>query len=125
MRFITDANTFTVVLDGWEKVWALKSRVVVPRAAISDLAYVPARPVLQDFRGYFRVPGTAIPWRFLAGTFWRKGDREFWYMRMRHEGVLTVELKAGQLSYKRLRVSCDPAEAQSVLDWWRQTSREA
>lgn len=105
-----------------ERLWALKRCLRVPRAAITEVDYLAQRPAMQDFWGYLRIPGTSIPWRFLAGTFWRKGDREFWFVRIKHEGVMTIDIKPGIFPYQRLRISCTALIAQDVNDWWREGS---
>jgi hypothetical protein len=120
MKFVIQDDVLIVELEGLEKLWALKSRMQVPRLAILEVDYLAERPVMQDFRGYLRIPGTGVPWRFFAGTFWRKGDREFWFVRMKLPGVMTIELKAGTFLYRRIRVSCDAETAQVINDWWRE-----
>jgi hypothetical protein len=120
VKFIPeDDGTLTLELEGLEKLWALKSRLRIPRGAIIGVNYNPDAPAMQDFWGYLRLPGTSLPWRFLAGTFWRKGDREFWFVRMRTMGILEMELKSDAFPYRRIRISCDPETAQSVSDWWQ------
>jgi len=119
MKFITAGDTLTVQLEGMERLWALKNKVAVPRTAIEEIDFTSDQPVVQDFRGFLRLPGTALPWHFVAGSFWAKDDREFWYVHFRQPGLLTIELKKGATSYERLRFSCDPQTAQAVADWWR------
>ncbi|HSW66579.1 MAG TPA: hypothetical protein VLI54_05580 [Bacillota bacterium] len=119
MHFITEPAELRIRLEGWERLWALKREVVVPRTDIVDVDFLPKRPIMQDFAGYYRIPGTSIPWRFLAGTFMRKGDREFWYVRMQQEGIMTIELKPKSSSgYDRLRLSTNAETAQVIADWW-------
>ena len=124
MRFITEPKQLIIELEGLEKVWGLKSRLAIPRADITEVDFRAQRPVMQDFSGWLRVPGTAIPWYFLAGTYRRKGEKEFWYVRMREPGLLIIEIKPEQASqfYDRLRVSCDPETAQQIADWKRGAS---
>lgn len=125
MQFITQDDTLVIQLEGTERLWALKTRLRVPRRAIMEVDYLAQKPAMQDFRGYLRIPGTNIPWRFLAGTFWRKNDREFWFIRIRHEGVMTIDLKADTSSYRRLRFSCSARIAQDISDWWHEGKRRA
>lgn len=119
MRFRPTGDQLCVEFEGWEKLWALKRRLVIPRTAVVEVDFWNQEPVLQDFRGYLRIPGTAVPWRFVAGSFWREASREFWYVRFRQAGLLTIELQKGAFPYDRLRLSCDPLTAQAVADWWR------
>lgn len=124
MKFIAQDDVLIIELQGMEKLWALKSRLQVPRFAILEVDYNAQSPAMQDFWGYLRMPGTSIPWRFLAGTFWRKSNREFWFIRLKHVGVMKIELKSGTFAYNRLRISCDPETAQSVSDWWQEGKKQ-
>jgi hypothetical protein len=124
MKFIPQGKNLTIRLEGMEKMWALKSSIEIPQAAVLEVDYSPQRPTMQDFWGYLRIPGTSVPWRFLAGTFWHKGEREFWFVRIRHMGVLLVELKPDAFPYRRIRISCDPETAQAVADWWQQARKQ-
>lgn len=120
MKFITEQNQLTIKLEGFEQVWALKRRLQIPYYAIAGLDYQTQQPAMQDYKGYLRFPGTAIPWRFLAGSYSRKDQREFWYVRMPQPGVLIITLKPDTLHYDKIRVTCSPEIAQSVADWWQE-----
>jgi hypothetical protein len=120
MRFIEQANQLTIVLEGFEQVWALKRRIQIPHFAIQEVDFIAQQPVMKDLWGYWRVPGTSLPWRFMAGSYLRKGEREFWYLRMQQAGVLIITLKPGTLNYSKVRVSCTPEIAQSIADWWQE-----
>lgn len=120
MQITARNKTLEIRLEGLEKVWALKSCLRVPHQAILEVDYTAKAPAMQDFGGYVRIPGTSVPWWFLAGTFWRKGSREFWFVRMRDLGILIIELKPDSFPYRRIRISCHPETAQAVADWWQQ-----
>ena len=120
MRFIPQSNQLTIKLEGMEQLWALKRRLQIPQYAIEDVDFVPTQPTMQDFWGYVRLPGTSLPGRFLAGSFRRREDREFWYMHMHTPGLLTLYLKPGTLNYDKIRVTCTPEIAQDIADWWRE-----
>jgi hypothetical protein len=122
VKFVTAGDALTIHMEGMEKLWALKSKLDVPRAAISQVDFTSDQPVMQDFRGFLRMPGSALPWHFVAGSFWQRHDREFWYVHFRQPGLLTIELKKDALPYERLRFSCDPQTAQAIADWWRDVS---
>ncbi len=119
MKFITEPNQLTITLEGFEQVWALKRRLQIPHYAIAAVDFVAQQPVLQDYKGFLRFPGTALPWRFLAGSYNRKNTREFWYVRMQQPGVLTITIKPETLNYDKIRLTCSPEIAQSVVDWWQ------
>jgi hypothetical protein len=120
MRFIEEPNQLTIKLEGTEQLWALKQRIQIPHFAILEIDFQPQQPLMKDLWGYWRIPGTAVPWLFLAGSYRRKDEREFWYLHMRREGVLTITLKPGTLNYTKIRVSCTPEVAQSIADWWQE-----
>jgi hypothetical protein len=124
MKFVTQDNALLIQLEGMERVWALKGHLHVPRTAVLDVDYNAQRPAVQDFWGYLRIPGTSLPWRFLAGTFWRNKEREFWFVRMKHLGVMLIELKPDADAYRRIRIGCDPETAQAVADWWHHGKQE-
>lgn len=120
MKFQLQPNQLTIELEGFEQLWAFKRRLQVPQYAIDNVDYLTHVPSMHDYQGYQRLPGAAIPWRFLAGTYRRKGQREFWYVKMRQPGVVTISLKPSTLHYSRLRISCSPEVAQDIADWWQE-----
>lgn len=120
MKFTPSDGHLTITLQGMEQLWALKRRLELSRDAIEDVEFVEGLPALQDFRGFLRFPGTAWPWLFLAGSYLRHGEREFWYIHLRQPGLLVITLKTGALQYDRIRLTCTPEVAQDIADWWQQ-----
>ena len=120
MKFITEPNQLTIKLEGLEQLWALKRRLQIPHYAISQVDFLPQQPPMQDFKGFLRIPGTAFPWLFYAGSYTRRKQREFWYVRMRQPGVLVLSIKPGVLNYDKVRITCAPEIAQNIADWWQQ-----
>lgn len=119
MKYIIEPNQLTIKLEGFEKLWALKSRLQIPVYAIAMIDFVAEQPMVQDFKGFLRLPGIALPWRFYAGSHRKGSEREFWYVRMKQSGVLVVTLKSGTLSYSKVRLTCTPGIAQEIVDWWQ------
>ena len=119
MKFVYEGSQVTLWLEGLERVWALKHRLQIPHYAIAEINYVPEVPVMQDFEGHLRLPGSAIPWLFAAGTFTKGDEREFWYVRLKQPGIMTIELKPDTLNYDRIRVSCAEETAVTLTAWWR------
>jgi hypothetical protein len=119
MKFTTEPNQLTIRLEGLEQLWALRRRLQIPHYAIEDIDYVTQYPVMRDLYGYIRLPGTSLPGIFLAGSYRRKGEREFWYLKMRRQGVMTIYLKPEALAYDKVRVTCTPRTAQRITDWWQ------
>jgi len=118
MKFITKDDTLILKFEGMERLWALRGTLQIPRFAVLDVDFNAGMPILQDYQGYLRFPGSNWFWRFFAGSFMRGGEREFWYVRMQSPGVLLIELKPETYAYRRIRLSCTPEMAQAVADWW-------
>jgi hypothetical protein len=78
---------FTVL--GWDKLWALRSRLEVPLAHIGDI-HVDASPKMGWFQG-LKVIGADLPNVFRAGTFYQDGGWVFWDVR-HPDKVIVVEL---------------------------------
>ena len=81
----------TVVFEvlGLHKLWALKSRILVP---LSHIRAVRADPTVKLgwWKGW-RVPGTHIPGVIVAGTYCQGGRRIFWDV-VRPADAVVVEL---------------------------------
>lgn len=121
MKFTINNDDLTIRMEGWEKVWALKSQLHVPRRSILEVDYLAQRPVMRDFRGHRRrIPGVSLPSAFLAGSYEQEGEREFWYVRTKTPGVLILTIKPEALPYGKIRLTCSPELAQDIADWWRE-----
>ena len=118
MRFIAEGIQLTIELEGFEKLWALKIRLQIPKHGIIEVNFLPGQQTMQDLWGYWRLPGTSLPGIFLAGSYVRRHEREFWYLKMRTPGVMTLTLNPDTAPYSRVRVSCTPEVAQGIADWW-------
>lgn len=62
-------------VNGSHKLWALKSRLEIPRANIRGARRDPT--VVRGWKGW-RLPGTHVPGLITAGTFYLDGKRIFW-----------------------------------------------
>jgi hypothetical protein len=100
---------FTTV--GWHKIWALKSNIKIPKENIVQ-AYQDQEE-LKSWSGW-RIPGTYIPYLITAGTFYRKGNRNFWDV-MNTKNTIIVELKDN--FYNKLYIEVEnPEETISLLN---------
>jgi len=70
-----------VILDvqGWSKLWSLKSRLEIPFENIRGARADPS--VAGGWWKGIRAPGTHIPGVVVAGTFYQEGKRIFWDVR--------------------------------------------
>jgi hypothetical protein len=97
-----------VDIQGWDKLWAMTSRLEIPLEHVVDV-----RPADDDPVEGFRVLGTYLPGLITAGTFLQEGNRVFWNVRNRANAV-TVDLRGED--YARLIVEvADPAETISAV----------
>jgi len=114
MKTIADKERILVRLEGLEKLWALKTKLEIPRASISRIDYSDQKPTMKGLGGFFRFPGTSLPGAFLAGRFIKKGERDFWLLRMRQPGVLTIKLKPKTFRYDRIMLTASAKTAKYV-----------
>jgi hypothetical protein len=98
-----------VRLNGWDKVWALKSRLEVPLARVRAVALAPAdiKP-----RG-LRAPGTYWPGAITAGTYRRRRGREFWSVRDKRNAVV-IDLEGADYDRLVLQVPEPAATVSSI-----------
>lgn len=104
-----DLVTFEV--EGFDKLWSLKSRLQIPRLHIRG-----ARADPDTARGWWhglKAPGTNIPGVVTAGTFYQDGKRVFWDV---HNPDNTIVVELVDERYDELVVEvADPADVISRL----------
>jgi hypothetical protein len=122
MKITTRDDDLTIDLEGWEQVWAIKRRIVVPREAVAGAEFHPERPAMKDLWRYLRVPGTSLPWVFLAGTFRTLHKHEFWYLLMRRPGYIVIDLKPRAHTYTRIRLTVSAGAGHEVEERWRRVA---
>jgi len=98
-------------VEGWDKVWALRSRLTIPLAHIKG-AYSDPEPAMGWFDG-LKISGTALPNIFRAGTFYQHGEWVFWDV---HEPEKTIVIELEHETYKKLiiEVSDPKGEVQKI-----------
>jgi hypothetical protein len=62
-------------IEGVDQLWALKSRIDIPLAHVTDAVADPE--AVRGWKGW-RGPGAHAPGVIVAGTFHHQGDRVFW-----------------------------------------------
>ncbi len=101
----TDSLIFEV--EGWDKLWALKSRLEIPIAHVKG-----ARVDEEAARGWWhgvKLWGADLPGVITAGTFYRKG-RVVFYDTHKPEHTIVVDLDHEDYDQLILQVR-DPAAA--------------
>ncbi|HKV50144.1 MAG TPA: hypothetical protein VJO52_03005 [Gemmatimonadaceae bacterium] len=99
-------------VDGWDKMWSLKSRLEIPLAHITSVRVDP-EPARGWWHG-FRMPGTQIPGVLTAGTFYQHDGAVFYDV---HDPDRTIVIELDHEHYRRLVVEvADPSTAVKLLD---------
>jgi hypothetical protein len=98
-------------VQGWDKLWALKSQLEIPIAHIRSV-----RVDSEAARGWWhgiRLPGTQIPGVLTAGTFYSSDGAVFYDV---HDPDKTIVLELEHEHYKRLVVEVEnPSLSVSML----------
>jgi hypothetical protein len=98
----------TFRIAGLHKLWALKSRIVVPVRNIVAVEGAGAAP-----RGGWRIAGTSMPGLITAGTFRQGGRWTFWDVAHSHAAIV-VTLRGHWYSRLIIEVA-RPDEARKLL----------
>lgn len=99
-------------VEGWDKLWSMRSRLEIPLAHITG---VEANPDLvnQWWHGV-KVMGTGLPGLFAAGTFYYHGELVFWDVR---HAANTIVVSLAHERYRKLIIEVkDPAAAVAQLE---------
>jgi hypothetical protein len=102
-----DGDQAILEVRGFDKLWALRSRLQIP---LAHLVSVEANPeqVGRWWHG-FKVLGTDVPGLLGAGTFYYHGELVFWDV---HDPANAIILSLDHERYKKLIVEvADPAAA--------------
>lgn len=98
-------DTLTVNVTGWDRVWALKSRLEIPLEHVRGARVDPEARMSWKA---LKVGGTALPGVIAAGRFYEHGEWMFWDVRDPNQAI-TIELADER--YKRLVIQVDDPEA--------------
>ncbi len=107
---VSDGNLI-VEVEGWDKLWSLRSRLVIP---IQHVIHVCADPKIAEawWKG-LRVAGTYLPGVITAGTFYHHRNWVFWDVH-KPENVVVIDLRDER--YEKLIVEVPhPAETVARL----------
>ncbi|HXT16581.1 MAG TPA: hypothetical protein VN706_13165 [Gemmatimonadaceae bacterium] len=95
VRVSVEGDRVVFEVEGWDKVWALKSRLDIP---LEHVRSVRADP--EPARGWWhgvRLPGSQIPGVLTAGTFYQK-DGAVFYDVHDPDNTIVIELTAARVS---------------------------
>ena len=96
-------------LTGWDRLWALKNNLVFPVEGVRSVYAEPdpQPPWREEPLAWMRA-GVSVPYVVQAGTFTKRGAREFWCIHYTGRGVV-FELDG--LFYTRIVVDVRDPEA--------------
>lgn len=106
-------DTLVIQLEGWDRVWALKSRLELPLKHVTGVS-ADADRIAREAEEGWKVKGSRIPHKIVAGTFRQHGDTVFWDVRNpakaivieledEHYARLVVEVADPQRELERLQ----------------------
>ncbi|MEV0535554.1 hypothetical protein [Kitasatospora sp. NPDC050463] len=104
-----DGDNLIVEIEGLDKLWALKSRLVIPLANVRGATADPG--ISREAKG-LRAPGTHFPGVITAGTFHIDGERVFWDV---HDATKAVVIELADERYARLVVEVSDPRATVAL----------
>jgi len=100
-----EADRLILEIEGWDKLWAFKSRLEIPLANIT--AVRADREVAHGLWKGIRAPGTHLPGVIIAGTYYQNGQRIFWDVK---DPEKTIVIDLADERYNQLIVEvADPA----------------
>lgn len=104
-------DALVVEIEGMDKLWSLKSRLVIPLVNVRGATADPG--IAADPKG-LRAPGTNVPGVLTAGTFHQDGERIFWNIR---DVARAVVIALADERYARLVVEvADPAATVALIE---------
>jgi hypothetical protein len=119
MKITAHPDGLVIEMQGIEVLWTLRKRLVIPRNVISSIEYIDQKPPQNFALPFIKFPGTVWPRILMAGTFIKRGEKDFWYLRVRHDGMISIMTKPGRFNYNRVLLSCDDQTANDIGRWWK------
>jgi hypothetical protein len=119
MKLELSGDALTIALEGWERLWAMRRRLIIPRGKIVHAEWH-GEPF--EIHAGLRIAGTTFPGVLAAGTFLGRGMKQFLYVR-RPQGwrrataanVLVLDLR--DMFYRRILLSCAENDAARAMGW--------
>ncbi len=91
-----EGEDLLVKLSGWSRIWALKSELRVP---LREVVAVRRATKLGLWPQGLRLPGTQLPGVIAAGSYWWRGDWEFWSVRHPQNAIV---INTARKKYRRI-----------------------
>lgn len=121
MKTTTTRTSLIITFEGWEKVWALRNQIILPKGEIAGIVW---HEQFDDGHYLWRIGGTGAPGMLYAGYFRQNGKTIFLYVQhptglftLKAQNVLEITTDGGRFS--RLLLTLDKASADDIRKWWR------
>jgi hypothetical protein len=101
-----DGDRVRFEVEGWDKLWSLKSQLEIPVSHIAS-ARVDPEPARGWWHG-IKLPGTNLPGVITAGTFYQSEGAVFFDV---HDPERTIVIELEHEHYKRLVLEVDDPDA--------------
>ncbi len=106
-----DGDQAVFEVEGFDKVWALRSRLQIPLAHITGVE--PGADTVGRWWHGLKLIGAEMPGLFAAGTFYYHGELVFWDV---HDTTQTIIVSLDHERYKKLIIEVsDPSETEARL----------
>lgn len=127
MKFIATEDALTIKFQGFEVLFGLRKKLVLPRKDIENLEWTPE----FNYSGHLlRVGGTGLPKLMFSGYFRDLETKQLFYLyvhkpkgglpvtgKLAAENVLLISMRAGKC--KQVIMSCEPEIGAALTKWWR------
>jgi len=101
-----DGDRVRFDVEGWDKLWALKSQLDIPLAHIRSVRFDP--DAAAGWWHGFKFPGTDLPGVITAGTFYQSDGVVFYDV---HDLQRTIVIDLEHDHYKRLVIEVEDPSA--------------
>jgi hypothetical protein len=126
MKFNASDEALTITFEGWEVLLGLKRKLIIPKAAITNLTW---QPEFVHRGSLFRVVGSGFPAILYAGYFRANGKRAYLYARKPRgmswtaNGIVTIPntlvITTENYYYPLVIVSSTPEIGERLTRWFR------
>ena len=109
VKVTAENDHFVFHVQGLHKLWSFKNTIKIPKDHIVKVHNNKA--AIPLFKGW-RLPGTFVPFVITAGTYYKRGTKNFWDI-MKERNAIVVELKDEQ--YKNMYIEVENPEETLML----------
>lgn len=127
MKFHLDETALTITLEGWERVWAIRRKVVIPWENIDDITWSSQGVYLTEGRT-LRAGGTSWPSAFYAGHFYEPTNKRWHFLYVKHplgwiwNGGFTAPdllvIKTHNYSFAGLALTVEQDIGERIVAYW-------